>query len=179
MGENPTIAFRVSEGQKSEWEQFAEDNDEYDSLSHLIRVAVAHEMSDRYGPNDGSTTVEGGSSEQIGELVTAVNKMQGRLEDVEGAVQDATEAAYTNKSTPQGFPSYGEILSVIPEGKNNALPANEIARRLNLDINVAKPSNQGPRLALVIEELREEGVVSIVEGDDFGSSELRYYRTEE
>jgi hypothetical protein len=137
-------------------------------------------MSDRYGPNGGGSSVEGsGSSEQIGELVTAVNKMQTRLEDVEDAVQDATEAAYTNKSTPQGFPSYGEILSVIPEGKNNALPANEIARRLDLDINVAKSSNQGSRLALVIEELREEGVVSIVEDDDFGSSEPRYYRTEE
>jgi len=179
MANKPTIAFRVSEGQKSEWENYADNNDEYDSLSHLIRVAVSHEMSDQYGPNDGSSTVEGGSNEQIGELVTAVNKMQTRLEDVEDAVQDATEAAYTNKSTPQGFPSYGEILSVIPEEKNNALPANEIARRLNLDINVAKPSNQDPRLAVVIEELREEGVVSIVEGDDFGSSEPRCYRTEE
>jgi cell fate (sporulation/competence/biofilm development) regulator YlbF (YheA/YmcA/DUF963 family) len=179
MDNKPTIAFRVSEGQKTEWEKYADNNDEYDSLSHLIRVAVSHEMSDQYGPNGNSSTVEGtGSSEQIGELVTAVNKMQTRLEDVEDAVQDATEAAYKNQSTPQGFPSYGEILSVIPEKKNNALPADEIARRLDLDINVAKPSNQGSRLAIVIEELREEGVVSIVE-DGFGSSEPRYYRTEE
>jgi hypothetical protein len=179
MGNKPTIAFRVSEGQKSEWEKYAEDNDEYDSLSHLIRVAVSHEMSDQYGPNGGSGAVEDtGSNQQIGELVTAVNKMQTRLEDVEDAVEDATEAAYTNQSTPQGFPSYGEILNAIPEGENNALPLEEIARRLDLDINIAKPSNQGSRLGLVIEELREEGVVSIAE-DGFGSSEPRYYRTEE
>jgi hypothetical protein len=171
MANKPTIAFRVSEGQKSEWEQFAENNDEYDSLSHLIRVAVSHEMSDQYGPNDGSSTVEGGSNEQIGELVTAVNKMQGRLEDVEDGLADATEAVYATPSR-SARPSHGKLLNAVPEGKEAALPATEIGRRVGFDIE--KDIGRRQTLLTTLHEIEDEGAIESFEED----GTTRYFKGE-
>jgi hypothetical protein len=125
MAERPTIAFRVDAEQKAEWEGYADEHPEYDSLSHMIRVAVSHEMSDRYGPLDGSAGDGGG--EQIGELMTAVEKMQRRLADVEDSVEDATEAAYTGSKAPQDTPSEGELLNALPHGEDSAMTADAIA----------------------------------------------------
>lgn len=172
MGERPTIAFRVDESQKRDWDTYARKNEEYDSLSHLIRVAVAHEMSDQYGPLG---RVEGGGGggggEQIGELVTAVEKMQGRLADVEKAVEDATEAAYSGGPTAQGLPPHGEILDAIPEGEDYAIPVEEIARRMDIEADT-----EGARMQMLATELMgmEENtgaIESFREGD-----QLRYYR---
>lgn len=172
MGNKPTIAFRVSEGQKSQWENYAEDNDEYDSLSHLIRVAVAHEMSDQYGPNGGSSNVEStGSSEQIGELVTAVNKMQGRLDGVEDALADATEAVYATPGR-SARPSHGKLLNAVPEGEEAALPATEIARRVGFDIE--RDIGRRQTLLTTLHEVEDEGAIESFEED----GETRYYKEE-
>ena len=173
MPERPTIAFRVDESQKEEWDAYARENEEYDSLSHLIRVAVAHEMSDRYGPVGQGGGASGGGEEQIGELVTAVEKMQHRLADVEDAVEDATEAAYTGGPTAEGLPPHGEILDAIPKGKDYAIPAEELARRVGLD-----PENDTVLLQTLGIELTgmedDTGAIeSFMDGDTF-----RYYRVE-
>jgi len=171
MGERPTIAFRVDAEQKSEWEQYAAEEDEYDSLSHLIRVAVAHEMSDRYGPVGQGGGTDGGGGEQIGELVTAVDKMQRRLAEVEDAVEDATEAAYSGGPTGEGMPSHGEILDALPTGEDHALTPIEIARRLDIDAKTDAAATQmlGVELAGMVDD------TAAVESVETGGS-LRYYR---
>lgn len=173
MPERPTIAFRVDESQKEQWDTYADENDEYDSLSHLIRVAVAHEMSDQYGPLGRVEGGSGGNNEQIGELVTAVEKMQGRLADVEHAVEDATEAAYSGGPTAQGLPSHGEILDAIPEGEDYAIPPKEIARRLDIDSATEASRLQMLSIELMSMEENTGAIESFQEGD-----QVRYYREE-
>jgi hypothetical protein len=171
MGERPTIAFRVDAEQKSEWEQYAAEEDEYDSLSHLIRVAVAHEMSDRYGPvGQGGGTDGGGGGEKIGELVTAVDKMQRRLADVEDTVEDATEAAYSGSKVPDDTPTEGELLAALPRGEENAIMTEAVA---------AEVGATGPALVnwvgLELHHMEEEtdAIKSVVDGgghESFGEA---------
>lgn len=42
------ISLRVNDEKKEEWQQAVENSDEYDSLTHLIELAVHHEMDDRW-----------------------------------------------------------------------------------------------------------------------------------
>lgn len=169
MAERPTIAFRVDESQKDEWETYARENDEYDSLSHLIRVAVAHEMSDRYGPAGQGGGASGGGSEQVGELVTAVEKMQRRLADVEDSVEDATEAAYTGAKAPRDTPSEGELLAALPHGEGNAITSEAVAA----EVGVTDPATaQWVGMELHRMEGETEAVQSYIEGgfESFGEA---------
>ncbi|OYR59054.1 hypothetical protein DJ83_13750 [Halorubrum ezzemoulense] len=152
MAERKTIAFRVDESQKQKWKKYAENNPEYDSLSHLVRLAVVHEMSDRYGRAGSGGGVDSG---KIGELVTAVQKVEGRLEEVEKNVEDATEAAYSTAEPAAEIPPKGEILSALPHGKNNAMTADAIAVELGID-------NAETALMLAYELERLEGETSAV-----------------
>lgn len=152
MAERKTIAFRVDESQKEKWAEYAENSPEYDSLSHLVRVSVAHEMSDQYGRAGSS----GGIDSQIGELVTAIQKVEGRLEEVEKNVEDATEAAYTTSKPAPEIPPKGEILSALPHGENSAMTADAIAVELGID-------NAETALMLKYELERMEGETSAVE----------------
>jgi len=161
MVERPTIAFRVDESQKAEWDTYADENDEYDSLSHLLRVAVAHEMSDRYGPLAKGGGASGGGGEQIGELVTAVDKMQRRLADVEDSVEDATEAAYTGGTAPRDTPSEGELLAALPHGRESAITAEAVAAEVGIT-NPATAHWVGMELYRM--ENETEAVKSYVEG---------------
>jgi len=165
MGERPTIAFRVDQEQKAEWEGYADEHDEYDSLSHLIRVAVAHEMSDHYGPNEGGS---GPSSEQTGELVTAMNRIEGRLEDLEDSVASATDAMYSAGAGSDDFST--TVFSELPVGEENALSAGEIAQRLAVETAEVRGA---------LERLRNQtNAVRRLEEQVTGRSEPVYYRVD-
>jgi hypothetical protein len=168
MANKPTIAFRVSEGQKSKWEDYAEDNDEYGSLSHLIRVAVSHEMSDQYGADSGK---DGTPNDQIGELITSVQKMEGRLEDVEDSVKDATEAAYEGPRFHSSA-SKGGILKTIPTGRENAIDPQEIAA--SAGINLEDTQQRMDLQSILFDMANVEGVIKTVETDNT----TYYYRVE-
>jgi len=130
MGERPTLAFRVDKEQKDRWKTYADENDEYDTLSHLVRVSVAREMSDEYGP----IRQQGGSSDGggVGELLTAIQRMQARIESLEETVQDTSEAVYTSNDLAAGTPSESAILRSLPEGEDNAIPETELLGELNV-----------------------------------------------
>lgn len=169
MGERPTIAFRVDDTQKEEWEAYAAKNEEYDSLSHLIRVAVAHEMSDHFGPLGRSGGGEGGpSSERVGELVTSMHQIQGRLDDLEDTVESATDAMYSSKAGDDDFST--AVFSELPEGMDNAESAREIARRLGLETAEVRGT---------LERLRNQtNVVRRVEQQVTGRDEHIFYRVD-
>ena len=182
MEERPTIAFRVDESQKETWKTYAEDNPEYDSLSHLLRVAVAHEMSDQYGVKGHEG---GGGSEQVGELVTVVNKMDSRLEEVEEKVQDATEAAYTSVGHSSDAPSEGELLTVIPYGKENAILSESVAAEVGVTDQatvswIDMKLNHMEQKTGAIKSLMEGGYSSFGEAmaSDGSATTVRWYREE-
>jgi len=182
MVERPTIAFRVDESQKERWESYAEDNPEYDSLSHLLRVAVAHEMSDQYGVKGHGGGVGG---EQVGELVTAVDKMGSRLEEVEERVKDTTEAVYTNIGDFSDAPDEGELLTAIPYGEENAILSESVAS----EVGVTDPATVSwVDMKLHHMEQKTGAVTSHIEGgyssfgeamaSDGSATTVRWYREE-
>lgn len=111
MGERPTIAFRVGEGQKETWEEYAEDNEEYDSLSHLIRVAVTHEMSEQYGPDGGTGDTNGDTD--MGQVTTTLEDVTKELDALRTSVKDATDAMYEGSTSVSDSVS-GEVFEALP-----------------------------------------------------------------
>lgn len=170
MPERPTIAFRVDESQKEEWQAYAATNPEYDSLSHLIRTAVAHEMSNQYGPSGRSKNKSGndGTSEEIGELVTTVEKMAGRMKDME------EELSATKRTIDAGGGVSEDTLSTVV----NALPRGEegrpttaegVAEGLDLDADTVRVAleqlheNTGFVVKQEIERIKEGNGTTTVE----------------
>lgn len=126
MSERPTIAFRVDEAQKEEWVDYADEKDEYDSLSHLIRVAVAHEMSDQYGPQTGSSG-DSGSVEGLGGIETALNKIEGQLDEFGTTLESVEDGVYSNQTTLKDD-TVTKAFNRIPEG--DSLTAKEVAGKI-------------------------------------------------
>jgi len=133
MGERPTIAFRVDESQKERWEEFAEENDEYDSLSHLLRVSVAHEMSDHYGPEGQGGGVDG---QQVGKLVTTVEKMDSKLEDLEEQLENATRAINAGGGVSES--TLSDVYDALPTAPERATTAEGIAEGLDVDAQTTR-----------------------------------------
>lgn len=79
--------------QKERWEEYADDNPEVDSLSHLVRLAVQKEMTgaNPRGNDDTSAEVAQRLSEVIEQSREVTNRLQSveaRLNAIEQAVQD-------------------------------------------------------------------------------------------
>jgi len=135
MGNRPTIALRVDKAQKDKWESHADTNPEYDSLSHLLRVAVAHEMSDQYGPL--SQAGGSGAGQELGELVTTVDKVERRLGEVEEAIDDATRAMNTGGGVSEE--TLTTVYNALPRGSGGQpTTAEGIAEGLNVDSDTVR-----------------------------------------
>jgi hypothetical protein len=90
MSEKTTVAFRVDESVKQEWEEAAEDP-EYDSLSHLIRLAVQREITDTVATE---TDVRAGLGND-GEILGSLNRLEKTVQEIHeeiGAVSRETES---------------------------------------------------------------------------------------
>lgn len=169
MGEKPTIAFRVSDGQKSKWEGFAQENEEYNNLSHLIRVAVSHEMSDQYGPLEERS---GGNSADVNKVLSAVSKIESQVEDFESQINDATQYLYASEG-----PNFGFTLRVwqqLPEcvgPTDNCVKAGKSVAEITDDLGI---SNTG-KVKLALKTLQHE--TDFVQSHDNGEKTV-YWRTE-
>lgn len=163
----PQVNIRVNEDQKDRWETYVEDSHEHDTLTDLIRVSVEREIA----AEGGSRAVNpkgGGSDERIGEVLTAVKKMQGQLEDLEGSVSKATDAMHASNAGSDDFST--EVFSELPVGEENAISAREMAMRLGVEDGEARG---------VLEQLRSQtNVVRRVEQQLSGQPEHIYYRVD-
>lgn len=120
MTERPTIAFRVEESQKDKWTEYADENDEYDSLSHLIRVAVVHEMSDSYGPlgRGSGSGIDAAGGEQLGGVVTSVDQLESRVEEMQERLADATRAMNAGGGVSEE--TLSAVYNALPKGADGS-----------------------------------------------------------
>ena len=84
MAEKTTVAFRVDESVKKEWEE-ASESSEYDSLSHLIRLAVQREITNNEPAHREDNTESNGDSEMLQSLnriETTVTDMQDEMDAI-------------------------------------------------------------------------------------------------
>ena len=162
MGDKPTVAIRAnSSEQKENWKEAVKESEEYSSLSHLIRKSVERELAGAY--DSGGTTTTQHTDERIGELLTAVEGIEGRLGEVESTVDRATDAMHAG-GTSVSEDVTTAVYESLPEGPSNARSTHWIAEEAGRDDTTVR---------VALEQLeRTTGVVNkvemkdIVEGED-------------
>ncbi|UPV73732.1 hypothetical protein M0R89_14440 [Halorussus limi] len=107
MAEKTTVAFRVAEDVKAEWEDAAE-GPEYNSLSHLIRLSVQKEIA-----SEGrQTAAEDGqpATEASGEVLDSLT----RLERTVGEMHDELEAIGREDRDEELYDLEQVLLEILP-----------------------------------------------------------------
>jgi len=119
MAEKTTVAFRVDESVKKDWEDAAE-GPEYDSMSHLIRLAVQRELADTEKPHrDAQTDVEIGANSEV---VESLNRIERTVKDV----QDSVEAFGRESRAEELYDLEQVLLEVLPTSSPTFDPLNEL-----------------------------------------------------
>jgi len=159
MGDKPTVAIRAnSSEQKENWKTAVEESEEYDSLSHLIRKSVERELAGAYDSGDTTTTQH--TDERIGELLTAVEGIEGRLGEVESTVDRATDAMHTGSSVVSEETTTA-IWKALPEGAERATTAEGIAAGTDIEPETAR---------VALEQLGETAAVKRIPFKDLGEA---------
>lgn len=136
MADKPTVAIRANSAeQKETWKEAVEESEEYDSLSHLIRKSVQREIAGAYDSGTADTAAQ--SDQRIGEVLAAVEGLEGRLSDVETAVERATDAMHTAGSSVSEE-TITAMFSALPEGAEHATTAEGVAAGTDISADVAR-----------------------------------------
>lgn len=99
----------LSQEQKRQWENYADESPNVDSLSHLVRLAVQKEMG------EGGTGGDGGAGEEVkealSEMVTETRKTNNRLEALEARIGTIEQAV---QHDPGIAALKNEVFAVLP-----------------------------------------------------------------
>jgi antitoxin component of RelBE/YafQ-DinJ toxin-antitoxin module len=110
MAEKTTVAFRIDESVKQEWEKAAE-GPEYDSLSHLIRLSVQREIAEEQTQRTEVPNDTHGDSEVLQSLT--------RIERVMTDMQDEVEALGRESRAEELYDLEQVLLEVLPTLSND------------------------------------------------------------
>jgi len=113
MAEKTTVAFRIDESVKEEWEDAAE-GPEYDSLSHLIRLSVQREITDT---NTASRTARADTVEDS-EVLSSLTRLERTVEDI----QDEVKAVSREKESEELYSLEQVLLEVLPTAPETYAP---------------------------------------------------------
>ncbi|WP_338756250.1 hypothetical protein V9T20_05850 [Halobacterium salinarum] len=159
------ISVRISESKRGKWEDYVEESDA-ESISHLVRIAVKHEID---GTVDEPQAPETGiASEQIAELVDGMDDLQRSLGDVQtrlSAIESEIDVADTmdiEDAIYTTLPVEGEQSEPTEEYHAWAMTAEDVAMR------IARPEKV---VAETLDRMEERGgqvrsVVGGPNGDD-------------
>jgi len=82
------VSLRVPEHKKDEWTQAVEDSTEYDSLTHLVELAVHHELQDKWVLLTQINTIAEGVEFDTSELESSIHDVS---EDVQSVLDQMDE----------------------------------------------------------------------------------------
>lgn len=119
--------IRLDQETKEEWNEYADEHG-YKSVASLIRVAVKEKIQGAQG-GEGQTTAADPSE--------AMESVENRLERLETAVEDATNAMMTAES-PIDTELATTVWEAIPEGPTEATTAEGIAEGLREDATTVR-----------------------------------------
>jgi|AntRauTorcE11898_2_1112593.scaffolds.fasta_scaffold04935_3 hypothetical protein len=91
MAKDGYIGFRVAEETKQRWQQVADENPEYRSLTHMICVAVRQELNDGAGGEVADVEVD------LSRLHARFDAIEGTLANVEDRVDDTYSIIYRDE----------------------------------------------------------------------------------
>lgn len=110
---NAQINIRVTESQRDTWRETANDSTEYKNLTHLIELAVEHEI----GSDDNEDTSDGTSTDATEQIAGLDADAKDRLDSMEGLLQSINDRmrGIENTTTETGYSLQKVLLALLPE----------------------------------------------------------------
>ncbi|WP_152421807.1 hypothetical protein [Halorubrum saccharovorum] len=134
-GGKPTIALRANTPrQKAEWERAAEQSGEYDSVSHLIKLAVSRELAGMYTSDMGNGS--GISDHQLNEVLDTLESLEGEVGGLSEDIDEATTAMYASETTLSDE-TITTVYADLPVGPTQATTAQAVSARTDIDVDTA------------------------------------------
>lgn len=140
MGERPTIAFRVNESRRDEWQAAVADSAVYDSMSHLVRLAVQRELhggrtASAGGGDDGGGGGGGLDQESkralrnMADEITDISRVVGEIERDTDDLRDGLERVWERLRTdaPVADRVLQSVIEAVPDRSAEPQTAAEIA----------------------------------------------------
>jgi len=107
MAEKTTVAFRIAEDIKQEWDDAAE-GPEYNNLSHLIRLSVQEEIT---GTETAETDAQAGVNlERDSEVLDSLTRLERTVEDI----QDEMKAVSRESRSEELYSLEQVLLELLP-----------------------------------------------------------------
>lgn len=116
MAEKTTVAFRIDESRKSEWE-IAAEGPEYDSLSHLIRLAVEREIA------ESGTASRNAPADTEGTVDQEVLESLSQIERVTEEIQEELKAVGREEQAGRYYDLEQVLLEILPSAPSSYVPS--------------------------------------------------------
>ena len=115
MVERTTVAVKVSQETKDEWEEYAEENPEVENLSQLIRFSVRREMQ---GSHDTENATESPQMEKVGENMSQLLEGFGDVEDRLAGLESQVSAVEREvQAEGPGYDLQQAVFQHLPSAK--------------------------------------------------------------
>lgn len=108
MTEKTTVAFRIAQSVRDEWDTAVDENPEYQSLSHLIRLSVQRELNDVDREVEPST--DNSQDASNGEILESLT----RVERVVDSIQDEVKATGREQRSEGLYDLQQVLLELLP-----------------------------------------------------------------
>lgn len=126
------VTLRVDERDKEQWKEAVQESPEYESLTHLIELAVFRELNGMQDPTGGSSdgAAAGGYSPDVsnGEIQQAIKGLEADIDSLETditAIRSETEAVGAGSLADR-------LYDLLPESEESAKSYDEMARALDV-----------------------------------------------
>lgn len=133
MGDLTTKTVKVPSSKAEEWDDYAEENPEVDSISHLIRLSVEREIQGQYDqPQTLSDDTDDAAS---GEVLTALRQIQTGMSDLE----ERMSAIERVGKAEAGYDLQKAVYSFLPEKRDESrvdqwgITASKLAQKLGAE----------------------------------------------
>lgn len=114
------IGFNVDKDRKDKWFDEVEESSEYQSLTHLIKLAVMSELSDAPDTGDGAVEFD------LSELHERFDAVEDTLAEMEDRIDDTYSILYRDENhTPE---IRAKVQELIPTGDREAILGRDPSR---------------------------------------------------
>lgn len=173
MAERKQVNVLVDADTKEEWQRAAKENPEYNSLSHLIKLAVAHELNGGRGDSDSVDT------ETLGHLQETVENLRDDVDGLRDDVRTVTKEQQKNvPDTDRRTEIWGELPIIPVEGYDRENPQTEVESKAVTvdDIQNRLPHYSKDQIRTTLRDLAEDTkLMGIVSGGEMGMTQ-HYFR---
>lgn len=109
MADTTVVSVKIPRNVKEEWEQYAEENPDVDSLSHLIRLSVSKEMN-ASDQQERETGVQ--QAQASAEVLESLKRIQNSISDVDDRL---TSIEKETEAEGPGFDVQNAVYEALPE----------------------------------------------------------------